>query len=95
MNRIVVVVVVMLLVIGLAAGGAAYVFHKREADAAEANRAKVAAAQAEAASKYHRLSDLQSRANAALDHLSELQRAYSEKYDEAGTAITAGGYLPR
>lgn len=86
MNRTIVVIVVLLVITGLAAGGAAYMVHQRQVDAAEAARARVAAAQAEAAAKYRRLSDLQSRANTALTHLSELQSAYDEKYNEASTA---------
>jgi hypothetical protein len=86
MNRIVAVVVVLLVVIGLVGSGAAYIVHKQHADAVEADRVRVAAAKAEASAKYRRLSDLQSRASAALDHFSELQTAYDEKYTEGGAA---------
>ena len=86
MNRTIAVVVALLVVIGLAGGGAAYTVHKRQVDAADADRARVAAAQAAASARYRRLSDLQSRASVALNRFSELETTYAEKYSEGSAA---------
>ena len=86
MSRPLWIVLAVLIVVGLGAGSTAYVLHKRASDAAAAQEAKRAAARAQAYEKYQRLSAIQSRADAALKELGQLESDYDAKYNDAATA---------